>query len=211
MQKPLLILIIGLIIFSFSAWLYLNQGDQGPSLEEANERAMNFINDILLSHRSTKASLVDISEDHGLIKIDVEIEGQPLTSYMSDDLELFFAEAINIDEYTQLVQSDELPPTEEPSEGLDRPENFDQFISCLSEHEMLIYGADWCGYTNQLVDLLGGLEMIDQIYVECTQEEDLCQEAQITGYPTIRFAGEDYNGPRTLEGLAEVTGCQLIY
>jgi len=211
MQKSFLILIIGLIILSFGVWFYLNQPDQDPSLEEANERAMSFINDILLGHQSTKASLVDISEDHGLIKIDVEIEGQPLTSYMSNDLELFFAEAIDIDEYTRLVQSEALPKIEEPSESQDRPENFDEFINCLSEHEMLIYGADWCGYTNQLVDLLGGFEMIDQIYVECTQEEDLCREAQITGYPTIRFSGEDYNGPRTLEGLAEVTGCQLVY
>lgn len=210
MQKSLIIFIIGLIVVSFGLGLTFAQREESFSLETANDRAMSFINEVLLAGQST-ASLVDISKDHGLIKIDIDIEGQPYTSYMTNDMQLFFIEGMNIDEYTQLAQSNQRQEIQAPSESQNLPLNLDEFVSCLSEHEMLVYGADWCGYTNQLVDLFGGFEMIDPIYVECTQEEALCQEAQIAGYPTIRFSGEDYSGPRTLENFAETTGCQLVY
>ena len=73
-----------------------------------------------------------------------------------------------------------------------------------------VYGANWCGYTNQFVEgPLGGFDTAAPIYVECTEKEAECSEAGVTGYPTTKINGEVYSGGRTLAGLADATGCQL--
>ena len=82
------------------------------------------------------------------------------------------------------------------------------FVSCLAENEVKIYGANWCGWTKKLVvDTLGGFEVSAPIYVECTENEELCLDEGVEGYPTIKIGGEVYEGARTFEALAEATGC----
>jgi len=83
-----------------------------------------------------------------------------------------------------------------------------EFSGCLAEKGVKIYGADWCGWTKKFViETLGGADTIAPIYVECTTEADECSEAGVTGYPTTQINGETYTGARTIEGLAQATGC----
>ena len=81
------------------------------------------------------------------------------------------------------------------------------FSSCLAEKEVRVYGANWCGWTQKLVDAFGGQELIDPIYVECTENEELCSSEGIEGFPTIKIAGEKVDIQRTLEGFATAVDC----
>lgn len=82
-------------------------------------------------------------------------------------------------------------------------------MQCLAQAGVKIYGANWCGYTKAFVETLGGFSAVTPIYVECTEESELCTQEGITGYPTTKINGEAYNGARTFEGLAAVTGCPV--
>ncbi len=81
------------------------------------------------------------------------------------------------------------------------------FNKCLASKGIIVYGANWCGYTKNLVQSLGGFDLIEPIYVECTQEEELCNKNKITGYPTVTLNGVVINPDRSFEGFAKVTDC----
>jgi protein-disulfide isomerase len=83
-----------------------------------------------------------------------------------------------------------------------------EFSECLAKKGVKIYGANWCGWTKKfVVTTLGGFDTVSPIYVECTENQEECSTAGITGYPTTQINGEPYSGERTIEGLASATGC----
>ena len=85
-------------------------------------------------------------------------------------------------------------------------ENFNQ---CLSDKGVVIYGSKWCPACSSLVETLGGYEKANPVYVECTIEQERCQKETKTNYvPEIQINGEVYEGSRSLNSLAEITGCQ---
>lgn len=86
-------------------------------------------------------------------------------------------------------------------------ENFNQ---CLSKEGVVIYGSEWCPACNSLVETLGGYEKVGPVYVECTKEQERCQKETKTNYvPEIQINGRVYEGSRSLNSLAEITGCKL--
>ena len=88
-------------------------------------------------------------------------------------------------------------------------EELKEFNKCLAENGFVIYGAHWCGFCKQIVDYLGGSEAVEPIYIECTEEEELCKEEGITGYPTIKIDGEGVQIQRTVKAFSEATGCEI--
>ena len=93
------------------------------------------------------------------------------------------------------------------SENVATPEEIATFVDCLKEADFKIYGANWCGWTNKLVTSFGGFDAVAPIYIECTENKELCDAAEVTGYPTIIIGGELFKGDRTFEAFAEATGC----
>ncbi len=199
------VLIAGVIIYSASDREVLKV--DGLSEKEAGEISMNFINDVMLQGYGAKASLVNITTEYGLYKVDISFEGEEFSSYITKDGEKFFPEAIDIEEFMTMAELYNQPA---PSvEDINLPETDDNFISCLQSAGLVIYGADWCPYCTQLVDLLGGKDVVAPIYVECTENETLCREKNIEGYPTVLIEGERYRGSRTVEAFASETGCTI--
>lgn len=83
------------------------------------------------------------------------------------------------------------------------------FNQCLAENGVVIYGSEWCPACNSLIETLGGSEKVNLFYVECTIEQERCGKEKLTEYvPEIQIYGEVYQGSRTLEILAEITGCR---
>ncbi len=167
------------------------------SVEESRENIMKFINEDILMGRAT-ASLLNLIEENGVYKITVELEGEEIDAYVSLDNKLFFPEAFD------MVN---LPEREE--EDFSQDENIKNLVSCLEKEEFIIYGADWCGFCRQVVELFGGYAMVDPIYVECTDNPEICNKENIEGYPTIKIKGEIYTGQRTLEAFALGAGCSF--
>lgn len=203
-QTFIIIILIGLVLVLGGLRLMPGDSSSEFSLAEAEAKSLEFINNVLLAGDST-ASITEISEERGLFRVELEIEGYPYTSYITKDLSLFFTEGLDIAEYTQLAQGAEGDSA--VVEETVVPEEIGDFLDCLQEAQLVIYGADWCGYTQQVVDLFGGYQAAAPVYVECTQEEDICREAEVVGYPTIKVAGQAYTGERSLAGFAEATGC----
>ncbi len=98
----------------------------------------------------------------------------------------------------------------EPDDVVVKEEN--DFISCLENKGVVIYGYAWCPACKQLVEHLGGYDIVEPIYVECTQEEDRCREEMIgMDVPEIQIQGEIYKGSRNIEKIAEKTSCKDYY
>lgn len=188
----LTIVLIGSLIIS----------DNSLSPKQAGENFVDYIN----SMGAAKIEYVDsVDFSDNLYQVTILAEGNEIPVHVTKD-GLYFVQGV-----MPLVQ--QAPVQQEPETGAYSEEDLvklREFSSCLAEKGIKIYGANWCGYTKSLaIDILGGFDIVGNAYIECTEEEVLCSQEGITGYPTIKFNGEAYQGARTLESLSGITGCAV--
>ncbi len=97
---------------------------------------------------------------------------------------------------------------EEPEET--SGDSISQLVQCLADAGVVVYGMYTCPACAQFADSFGGYEVIDPIYVECTEEWERCnQEMKTTYVPEIQIKDSLFEGQRTPQGLAEATGCKI--
>ena len=85
----------------------------------------------------------------------------------------------------------------------------DAFAKCLSERELIMYGADWCSHCQNEKQRFGSSFQYVH-YVECPKHESECGELGISGFPTwITKNGTKFVGEQGLEKLSEVSDCPL--
>jgi hypothetical protein len=105
----IVLVILGLLVFK------LSPKKNVLSIEEAKSKAENFINNNLMLP-GTKATIKEISEEYGLYKLSIDLGsagvGELIDSYISQDGELFFPQAINIKEYEESYNSSASEATE---------------------------------------------------------------------------------------------------
>lgn len=95
----LLVIALALIaIFSF-------QKPGSLSTEEAKVRAESFVNNYLMQG-GTKATIQEVTEEYGLYKLKIDIVSDVVESYISKDGNLFFPQALNIDEVSGAQATD---------------------------------------------------------------------------------------------------------
>jgi glutaredoxin len=86
--------------------------------------------------------------------------------------------------------------------------NYDSFAKCLAEKGVVMYGTKTCPHCASQKGLFGdSFQFVD--YVECTEQEQLCQQKGVNAVPTWEIDGTFYTGERSLESLAELSGCPL--
>jgi len=87
------------------------------------------------------------------------------------------------------------------------------FAQCLAEKKVTMYGAYWCVHCKNQKALFGDAFRYVP-YVECTENEKLCIEKGVEGYPTWIVPTEKgdskLSGQQSFEGLSEVSGCELL-
>lgn len=94
------------------------------------------------------------------------------------------------------------------------PGNLDGFAQCLKDKGAVFYGAFWCPHCQNTKKLFGASAKLLP-YVECSAPDgksqlQACVEKKIEQYPTWEFAdGGRLTGERTLQELADKTGCEL--
>lgn len=185
----------------------LSSKESGLSQSRAEAKANEYVN--LLSNPEMPLNIVGVEKDSGLFRIDLTVQGQRLAWYMSPDGSLFIPDVFSLDDIRMIVGQQQLQEQQaQPQLASYSNEEVESLVSCLADKDFVIYGADWCGYTNQVSSLFGGAD-ISSIYVECTVEDALCNENEITGYPTIKIGGQVVNVQRSLAGFAEATGCAI--
>ncbi len=197
----------GLIVVLLVAVLLQIGGERGAiPMEAASSQAMNFISEHL-ADPNMEFSFKEAHEKEGLYEITFEVMGQEERVYVSKNGRYLFFEPIDMEEFGQEQEMETEPaPTPEPEANID-PQEMKNFVSCLEEQEFVVYGASWCGFSVQVIEMFGGKEAIDPIYVECTEQEELCREKEISGYPTVMINDQPYQGERSLTGFAEQTEC----
>ncbi|KAI5959938.1 PDI1 [Candida pseudojiufengensis] len=96
-------------------------------------------------------------------------------------------------------------------------ENFTNF---LEENPLVLteFFAPWCGYCKMLgPEFSQAANLLNESYpniklaqIDCTEDESLCMENEIKGYPTLKVIrngdskqAEDYQGPRESKGIAD--------
>ena len=84
------------------------------------------------------------------------------------------------------------------------------FAQCLASKNITMYGAQWCSHCQREKSLFG--EAFKYVpYIECPENEKLCLDAGIKGYPTwIDDSGTKYADEQGLDGLAKISGCPLL-
>lgn len=178
--------------------------------EEAEIKAEEYMN-LLGELEGVPLGVSSVVKENNLYKINAEFMGQETIFYMTSDAELLFLQGISLQELNEFKAQMDMMAQQQPTE-LQAPtytaEEVNELVSCLADNEFVIYGADWCGFTVQVTQLFGNAD-ISEIYVECTEEEALCAQEGITGYPTIKLGGEPANIARNLASFAEATSCTI--
>ncbi len=88
-----------------------------------------------------------------------------------------------------------------------RPGIYDDFAKCLGE-KAVIYGNDFCSYTNQQVNMFGKSKKYLN-YVKCIENEALCDNKNVKITPTWEINGNMYEGVKSFETLSEASGCGI--
>ncbi len=83
------------------------------------------------------------------------------------------------------------------------------FAQCLTDNGLAMYGTERCPHCqNQKKLFWKAFESIN--YVDCDANQQKCQVAGVTGYPTwVAGDGEKLVGEQTFESLGTKAGCQV--
>ena len=92
--------------------------------------------------------------------------------------------------------------------------NTEKLAKCMTENEVVMYGAFWCPHCANQKELFGD-DFQYVTYVECSLPDrsgqtQVCKDAKINPYPTWEFKDSSrLTGEQTLEILAKKSGCEL--
>lgn len=176
-------------------------GGNSISADAAGQKVIDFAN----SQTGGGVTLVGVEEKYDLYEVTVSYQGQNIPLFVTKDGENL------IQGVTPLVVDDTPAQTQqapEPSGYSDGDlAKLMEFNGCLAGKGVKVYGANWCGWTKKWVDTLGGFDIAAPIYIECTENQDLCAAEGLEGYPTTKINGVIYSGDRTIAAIAAETGC----
>ena len=86
--------------------------------------------------------------------------------------------------------------------------DLDKFAKCLTEKGATVYVSQYCGHCKNQKEMFGdSLKYVNS--VECTENQQLCQEKGVSGVPTWIINGLPYAGVQSFERLSELTGCSF--
>ncbi len=88
------------------------------------------------------------------------------------------------------------------------PGDYDNFAKCLSEKGAVIYGNDFCQYTNKQLNFFGKSKKYLN-YVKCFDNKQLCDEKNIMVTPTWEINGKMYEQVQSFDVLSALTGCEV--
>ena len=85
---------------------------------------------------------------------------------------------------------------------------YDGFARCLSEKGAIVYGNDYCQYTNKQLNFFGKSKKYLS-YVKCADNQSLCDTKKVSITPTWEIDGRFYEQVQTFEKLSILTGCEI--
>ena len=181
------------------------------SADEAKDKVIEYVNNNLVMP-GTNATAVSVEDKGSVYEVTTLYQGREIPVYVSKDGNYLFLNALNMSQElpretpTIEIVTPTATPKPTPQYSI---EELQKFADCLNKAGFKIYGAKWCPHCQNLVNMLGGYDVVSEIYVECTEETELCNSEGVTAYPTIKINGEEYMGPRSFEAFSNATGCPV--
>ena len=184
----------------------------GISRSQAEKTFIDFAE----SEGAAGIQVVDVKSKGNIYEITFSIEGQTGEFHITKDGkyvgQMFELEPTTAPVTGQAVAEQQTQqPSGYTSEDIAKLQEFNE---CLADARVEVYGGDWCGITVQLVQTYGGWDAIEPIYIQCQdaargpgKDYSLCDG--ITGFPTIKINGEEFRSGRSIEVLAQATGCPV--
>lgn len=107
---PIAIIIAGVLVAGIVFYTNYSKDSEGEiiSAEQAAEKVINFVNEVVLAGEAT-ASLQGVLEENGLYKVKFAVEGQEADWIITRDGKLIFPQTINLDDF---IQSGEIEKAE---------------------------------------------------------------------------------------------------
>ncbi len=118
-SKPTSIVLV-LILIVIAVISFYPSAKKNIGKENAITVAEDFINEYLMAPGS-KASVLEVTDEYGLYKLEVDIVNGVVESYLSKDGKLFFPQALNIEEINQEKAPESSAPMTEVSNKSDKP------------------------------------------------------------------------------------------
>ncbi len=88
-----------------------------------------------------------------------------------------------------------------------KPGGYDYFAKCLADKNVVIYGNDFCTYTNQQLSFFGKSRKYLK-YITCANHKELCDSKSVKITPTWEINGTVVSGIQDLKTLSEMSGCK---
>ncbi len=89
-----------------------------------------------------------------------------------------------------------------------KPSPYTAFAKCLSGGGAVIYGNDWCEYTQEQMAMFGN-SFAQLKYIKCDDNKGLCGQKGVKITPTWEIDGKTYQGVQTFQKLSELSGCKI--
>ncbi len=181
-------LVVGLAIGA--AATYALTGLDSISEDQAGEKVIS----TLEQQTDQELELIRVESENELYRVDVRTPDDRLsTFYVTRDGSMLAPEnaLTDIDRATQVMAAQE------------------DFAECLDENNVVMYGNIAQQETQLQIQLLGGTQVVSDIYRDINDEENL-QEAQDRGVeriPGFYLGGSVLEGVNEIEDIEEFTGC----
>ncbi len=187
---PVITLIIGLILGSI-LMLLLDLRLSDISTDEAGKRVKNAYELVT----GSSVEVIGVLKESGMYKViakTTDYLGQTtmLEVYVTPDGKLMSQRILKLEELTHSLERQR------------------EFIECLNEEGLKIYGISNNTATQLQLQVLGGSRFLGQIYVDCVGANlQTCLDAGVVTVPSIAYQGDVYEGVKTLEWFENETAC----
>lgn len=187
-KKTLAFLVAGML-FGLTIGFFASQTQQ-VSADQASQKLLT----TLESQSGQQLEVVNTRTENGLYRIDVSNSQNELSTYhVTKDGRLVSAGMNDLDQLRQTIAAQQ------------------QFVGCLSERGVALYGNSSQQATATQIQLLGGANTVSPIFQD-VNTEGVLQEASQRGVqrvPSFYYNESVLSGVNQLSQISQFTGCQF--
>lgn len=179
-------LLIGLLVGSVFTFLALNLG------VESKDQAAKNLESVLEAQSGQELEVVNVESENGLYKVDLKNQEDQLTTYhMTKDGESFTQGFANIKDIRTVITAQ------------------NNFRSCLSNNNIVMYGNLSQRPTQAQIQLVGGRSVIAPIYKDVSNNQTLVEAANrgVSQVPSLYKNGSTLSGVNNMDSVENFTGC----
>lgn len=167
------------------------------SLEEVEQKVIEAYS---LANPGASIEIINSNEYSGLYEIIITNTGTGQTYekiYTTKDGEFMTQVLTNITEFSKMLT------------------NRKKFLECLENNGVEIYGAlqtedaETMQATQLQIQLLGGVDYLENIYNDCSGALEECAEHGIENLPTVVYEGQKYEGIKDYQWFEANVGCTI--